>query len=733
MHSWSAIFDINAPLGVHRDLATIHSSLEVPSPVTVEFTIGISKEANMEDLETPIDHGNWDHNEVYEDAPSEEANTPLEEANNLEELLEDVQIQVEDMGLFDAFEPSRIINGDFSTENIIEGSRRSQPPDLYINDTEAQANDTERRMVYDVNANLAMVEPLVAIDTLFSITAKVAQHSSHLRVAHAMAAISMKDMSWKRALKGADAALAIQAFQAEYDALAKRILTRLTPGSDKYKQALLEAVLGRVLLDRKRNGVYKARMVKQGFKEDKEALDGSDFTYYANVCEFTSVRTMVLRPNRGDRCLASVDISTAFLQSTPYGPHEPPRFLVVTNPITGEKMYFQQSGPIYGESSAPVRWENTIVPFLKSLGFERGENDRCAFYHPTWDLLILLYVDDILADGARDDIAHFFALLAKRFDCKEPEWLTPHTPIDFLGILIMMDSEKIYMSMEPYIEKMLEVLNISNINPVATPINAPIEDDTPISREEHKWVYQALGCCGWLANTVRVDGKYAHSRIAQHISKPTKGLLKATKHLLQYYKANKDYVLAQPLHSHCDPRWAFRSDSDHAGNAEPQNRRRSQNGCVAINGEAPIFWTSKPSSVTFPSEVCAHPKIGEAHADMSSGAVEIYAAGNATLDLLHISYVTSELNMEFPDTIDLGVDNTTAISFADRTCNRSKLKHIDCRQEWVKTLRDKGIVKLVYVPTDDNVADMFTKILAKDKFCKFRNSLMDRKSYHKSI
>ena len=137
--------------------------------------------------------------------------------------------------------------------------------------------------------------------------------------------------------------------------------------------------------------------------------------------------------------------------------------------------------------------------------------------------------------------------------------------------------------------------------------------------------------------------------------------------------------------------------------------------------------------MTFPSEVCAHPKIGEAHADMSSGAVEIYAAGNATLDLLHISYVTSELNMEFPDTIDLGVDNTTAMSFANRTCNRSKLKHIDCRQEWVKTLRDKDIVKLVYVPTDDNVADMFTKILAKDKFCKFRNSLMDRKSYNKSI
>ena len=115
---------------------------------------------------------------------------------------------------------------------------------------------------------------------------------------------------------------------------------------------------------------------------------------------------------------------------------------------------------------------------------------------------------------------------------------------------------------------------------------------------------------------------------------------------------------------------------------------------------------------------------------MSSGAVEIYAAGNATLDLLHISYVTDELNMEFPSLLHLGVDNTTAIAFADRTCNKSKLKHIDCRQEWVKTLRDKEIVKLVHVPTNDNVSDMFTKILSKDKFIGFRDTLMCRKSYH---
>ena len=42
-------------------------------------------------------------------------------------------------------------------------------------------------------------------------------------------------------------------------------------------------------------------------------------------------------------------------------------------------------------------------------------------------------------------------------------------------------------------------------------------------------------------------------------------------------------------------------------------------------GEAAFDWSSKASSVCF-----ATPLIGEAHADVSSGAVEIYGAGNAT-------------------------------------------------------------------------------------------------------
>jgi len=56
-----------------------------------------------------------------------------------------------------------------------------------------------------------------------------------------------------------------------------------------------------------------------------------------------------------------------------------------------------------------------------------------------------------------------------------------------------------------------------------------------------------------------------------------------------------------------------------------------------LNG-VPVYWSSKVSSVAFVSA-----DIGEAHADTSSAATEVYCAGNATKDLLHLSYVADEI------------------------------------------------------------------------------------------
>ena len=163
----------------------------------------------------------------------------------------------------------------------------------------------------------------------------------------------------------------------------------------------------------------------------------------------------------------------------------------------------------------------------------------------------------------------------------------------------------------------------------------------------------------------------------------------------------------------------FYCDSDFAGNTELQNKFRSQNGYVFMLNSAPVLWASKVTSVAF-----AHPKIGEAHADMSSAASEIYCAGNAACDLCHLSYLAEEAGLSFPEPAELQMDNTSAEAFAKNTAQKTTLKHIDQRQSWVKTLRDKTIIIPVHVDTKLNIADIFTKILIKKDFEALRDMMM---------
>lgn len=248
----------------------------------------------------------------------------------------------------------------------------------------------------------------------------------------------------------------------------------------------------------------------------------------------------------------------------------------------------------------------------------------------------------------------------------------------------------------------------------------------------------ALGCCGWLVNTTRPDVAYACSRIAQHMATPTISALEATEKMCCYLRDTADLALAAPLWEgdlrlcrdeqgnavefYNTDFWSYFCDSDFAGNSETQNGRRSQNGYIALLNGAPVLWASKVSSVAF-----AHPKIGESHADVSSAAAEIYAAANATYDFLHISYVAEEAGILVQLPIIMQIDNTACEAFINHTAFRTKLKHIDCRQEWVRLIRDKEVLLPTHVDSADNLADLFTKILDRGTFERLRDQIMIRR------
>ena len=486
--------------------------------------------------------------------------------------------------------------------------------------------------------------------------------STYYNACFLLALHATKDMSWEQALQSDDADKAIAALELEMASLMSTILTPIDPSDPEYERALKEATPGRILLDIKRAGMFKARGVKQGFKEDRELADGPDFNCYARVAKLVSVRCVLFRPNRGTRRVALKDIRTAFLQSHKYPPGTV-KYICFKHPISNAWSYFRQSGPIYGEPSAVIRWENTIAPWLIEQGFIRGDNEPCAFLNDVHsDLLDVLFVDDNMFDGEEDDINWINDEMNARFDCKGLEWLSPDTPQDHLGMDMSMDEEYMYLCMSNYIDKCLEALDWNDIKTRDRPITCEIDPDSPLLEGARKRKYlTGVGMAGWLEETCRLDIALTRSRCAQYLSKPNEDAMDHLEHLFGYLKDTKDFGIRSPLHApdidlfaaaakkaSTDPSlnygWEFYCDSDFAGNPTEENNRRSQNGFVALLNSAPVLWGSKVSSVAF-----AHPKIGEAHPDISSGAAEVYAAGNASFDFLHLSYIASELAIDFPE------------------------------------------------------------------------------------
>ena len=145
-----------------------------------------------------------------------------------------------------------------------------------------------------------------------------AKDTTFMELCFVLATNATKDMDWDITLSGPDAGKATAALQLELDSLQSTILTRTHPDNEEFTVAKRLATPGRILLDIKRNGLYKACGVKHGFRENKSVADGPDFNYYAHVAKLVAVRSALCRYKRGTRKIAVKDVKTAFLQSDPY-------------------------------------------------------------------------------------------------------------------------------------------------------------------------------------------------------------------------------------------------------------------------------------------------------------------------------------------------------------------------------------------------------------------------------
>ena len=108
---------------------------------------------------------------------------------------------------------------------------------------------------------------------------------------------------------------------------------------------------------------------------------------------------------------------------------------------------------------------------------------------------------------------------------------------------------------------------------------------------------------------------------------------------------------------------------------------------------------------------------------LSTCEAEYVAATTCVSHAIWLRNLLKELNMSQVEPTEIRVDNKSSIALAKNPVYHDRSKHIDTRYHYIRECITKQDVKLEYVKSQDQIADIFTKPLKKEDFIKLRNTL----------
>ena len=156
--------------------------------------------------------------------------------------------------------------------------------------------------------------------------------------------------------------------------------------------------------------------------------------------------------------------------------------------------------------------------------------------------------------------------------------------------------------------------------------------------------------------------------------------------------------------------WApTRGPSFDGGSDADWSVNRSTSGyCFLMGGAVVSYGSKKQNSIA-----------------LSSSQAEIQSGSLASCEALFLRMLMTELGFPPKGPTIVRMDNSGAIAISESiTVDWGKMKHVSRKHLHIRELVQKGLVKVKYVSTKNNVADIFTKPLERRRFQLLRCALL---------
>lgn len=453
----------------------------------------------------------------------------------------------------------------------------------------------------------------------------------------------------------------------------------------------------------KQNGEkFRARLVIRGFK-DKNQYDLTET--YAPVSRLGVVRGVLAIINKYRLKARQLDVKTAFLNGTLNEEiyMEIPEGLENYKTLKKRKVC-KLKRALYGLKISPKRWAIRLTEVLQRAGLKNDRNEPCLFYKNSKQVIVivLVYVDDMIIAGNNDsklnDIVDQLKAQFELTDLGEPR--------EFLGINIERDytNRILRLSQSLYIDKILQRFSTNGLYPKRTPmITNQVKNKLRKQREQNydqmiltktltkinAPYREAVGSLLYLANATRPDISFAVNVLSRHQVNPTEDDWKMVQRVFCYLMKTRDLKLV------------FRGlldDLQAYSDASFSDCKGSKTTCgfvIKLFGDTITWRTHKQPYVA-----------------LSTCQAEYVAMSEACQELMALHKpLNAMLNRNFFP-IMLKCDNKAAEACA-KTNGGTKLRHMtNTREDYVKDCLDSKWIKIQWIPSRRQIADIFTKPLS---------------------
>ncbi|KAL7566018.1 hypothetical protein ACA910_011037 [Epithemia clementina (nom. ined.)] len=398
-----------------------------------------------------------------------------------------------------------------------------------------------------------------------------------------------------------------------------------------------------------------------------------------------------------------VDVETAFL----YGNLEeeiymniPQGFLEVEGTEENPNICCRLLKSIYGLVQAARQWWKRCVDQLKKWGFELSKADPCLLCRKDekGTCIVIMYVDDILVVGDRLALEDLKEKFMKAFSVK-----VEYTLKDYLGCELVMHKNKkmawlgqpsIIQSLKTKFGEFVEKVRLGKTpgTPGYTTVRTENKEDCSPPQEQ-TFYRSGVGTLLYLTKHSRPDICNATRELSKAMDGANTTHMKELQRVIKFVLATSEYGLKiQPRAMQNSWNLVAYSDADFAAD---KDTRISVYGYVVYFMGVPIAWKSK----------------GMKSVVLSTTEAEYVAVSEVVKEIRFVMNVLESMKIELKLPITLYVDNIGAIWLTGNQSTSERTKHIDVPAHYVREYIEDDIIKIVFVKSEDNIADIETKNL----------------------